>query len=295
MKRALRLLLAVLALSLLATAQQRIDPYAQPLRTERVRNYDVTHYEIHLRFDEGARTFWGEDTVTLHPTEDRFDECVLDAEVLKVISVRDANGELKFVQDAGTVIVHLPTRYKQNEKVALTISYISRDPRPDPLKYGMPADYHLGLTFWSESSEHPALITSMSFPEGARHWFPSNDAPADKATSDIYITVDDKESAVSNGRLVDVKEDKDQHTRTFHWAQEKPHATYLFVIAVGPYHVLEDAAKKVPLHYWVYPKDVPDASRSFAKTAEIIDFFEHEFGYPYPWAKYYQISIPGIG
>jgi aminopeptidase N len=102
----------------------------------------------------------------------------------------------------------------------------------------------------------------MSFPEGARHWFPSNDVPADKATSDIFITVDEKQRAVSNGRLVEVKEDKAGNVRTFHWAREKPHSTYLFVIAAGPYEILDEPDSDILLHYWVYPKDVGNARRS---------------------------------
>ena len=42
-------------------------------------------------------------------------------------------------------------------------------------------------------------------------------------------------------------------------------------------------------------KDADDAMRSFEKTPAIIEFFNNEYGYPFPWAKYDQITIPGIG
>jgi hypothetical protein len=44
-------------------------------------------------------------------------------------------------------------RAREVKRVSLTISYVSRNPGPDPLKYGMPADYHLGLTFWPDTPD----------------------------------------------------------------------------------------------------------------------------------------------
>ena len=297
MKQVLRGSVLILALLVSVVAQQQhADPYAWPQKVEPIRNYDVLHYTIRLRFDAGAKTFWGENTITFAPLDDGFRECVLDAESMKILSVTDAQGmALKFKQHPRSLTVQLGAPRSRGEKISFTIAYVARDPRPDPLKYGMPADYHLGLTFWPETPDHPPLISTMSFPEGARHWFPSNDVPADKATSDIFITVDEKQRAVSNGRLVEVKEDKAGKVRTFHWAQEKPHSTYLFVIAAGPYEILDEADSDIPLQYWVYPKDVGNARRSFSRTAEMMQFFGNEFGYAYPWAKYDQITIPGIG
>lgn len=290
-------LIAVLLIAITpAVAQPARDVYSRPERVEIRRDIDVLHYAIHIRFDAPAKTFWGEDTVTLVPTVERLQTVKLDAERMTITAVKDLAGKpLQFTQDEHSVTVQLPRVAVRSSKVVFTLSYVSRQSQLDSAKYGMDADYHLGLTFWDATPEHPALIATMSFPEGARHWFPSNDVPGDKATSDIFITVDEDQKAVSNGRLVEVKENKARHERTFHWAQEKPHSTYLFVIVVGPYATLEGRYAKLPLKYWVYPKDVKDAPRSFERTPEILDFFAKEFGYPYPWAKYDQITIPGIG
>ena len=37
---------------------------------------------------------------------------------------------------------------------------------------------------------------------------------------------------------------------------------------------------------------MPHAERTFGKTREIIEFFNREFGYAYPWPKYDQITLP---
>ena len=158
----------------------------------------------------------------------------------------------------------------------------------------MSKGYDLGLDFKPATAEHPRLINTLSFPTGARHWFPCFDSPNDKATEEVIATVRRGYSVISNGTLLSVTDHADG-SRTFHWSQDLPHSTYLFVLAAGPYVELKDSLGSLPIDYWVYPKDSADAWRSFRKTPEIIDFFNKEFGFPYPWAKYDQITIPGIG
>lgn len=275
---------------------QKIDVYARPLRAERSRDYDALHYRIALRFDETQKTFWGENTITLTPLAEAFNTCVLDAELLKVTSVSDANAQpLSFTQTDSSVSIALNRTYHYGDTLSFTVAYISVNPQPDPKKYGMSPDYDLGLDFKEATSDNPQLINTLSFPEGARHWFPCNDQPNDKAANELLVTVRKEYSAISNGRLLGVKEDQARATKTFHWSQELPHSTYLFVLAAGPYVMLKDSLGALPINYWVYPSAVKDAMRSFHRTPEIIAFFNREYGYDYPWVKYDQITIPGIG
>jgi aminopeptidase N len=67
------------------------------------------------------------------------------------------------------------------------------------------------------------------------------------------------------------------------------------MLAAGPYHVIADSLGDLAINYWVYPKDVDNAGYSFCQTPRIIEFFNQEFGYEYPWDKYDQVTIPGIG
>lgn len=278
------------------TFAQKIDVYARPRRFERSRDYNVLHYRITLRFDEEQKTFWGENTVTLTTLADDFSTCMLDAELLKVTSVFDEQAQpMQFTQTDSSVSVTLGRAYQYGDTITFTIAYFSANPEPDPKKYGMSPDYDLGLDFKDATSDNPRLLNTLSFPEGARHWFPCNDQPNDKATNELIVTVRREYSAISNGRLLSVKEDKGRGTKTFHWSQELPHSTYLFVLAAGPYVMLKDSLGALPINYWVYPSAVKDAMRSFHRTPEIIAFFNREYGYDYPWVKYDQITIPGIG
>ncbi len=277
-------------------AADQVDVYSRPRQAERSSDYDVLHYRIKLNFDESTRSFQGETRITLRPLRDEFESCTLDAETFKVTEVLNEDAAaLDFNQDAGKLTVRLSRPYEYHEELSFTVVYHADNVAVDPEKYGMNRGYDLGLSFKSASEDHPRLINTLSFPTGARHWFPCYDHPNDKATAEVIATVDAAYQLISNGRLLSVQEDPTKDEKTFHWSQELPHSTYLFVLVAGPYVKVADSLGSLPIGYWVYPNDVDDASRSFRKTPEIIEFFNNEFGYPYPWPRYDQITIPGIG
>lgn len=290
------LFIILLSISTQIGYAQKVDVYSRPLQSERSRDYDVIHYLIKLWFDEEAKTFWGENTITISPFKDGFTECVLDAETFTVTSVKDENGKsLKFEQPPHQLIINFSKQYNYEDTLSFTVFYSAKNPSVDSTKFGMSKRYALGLSFIEESPDNPSLIQALSFPTGARHWYPCYDHPNDKTTQEMIVTVKSEYKALSNGRLVSVKEDKKKRTKTFHWNQDLPHPTYLSVLVAGPYEVIEDSLGSLPINYWVYKKDLKDAMRSFHKTPEIIAFFNKEFGCDYPWAKYDQITIPGIG
>lgn len=266
-----------------------IDVYSRTLQTERSREFDAIHYCVKLRFDEDRGKFWGQTTITLCPLNDHFETCSFDAEKFAVSVVRDQSGRaLAFQQADGKITVSLGQTYAYGDELSVTVEYSAEDCRASK---GFP----LGISFVEASERHPRLIQALSFPNGARHWFPCYDHPNDKATIEVIATVRDDYKALSNGKLVRITEDERNQTKTFHWRQDRPHSTYLTVLAAGPYQVIEDSLGDLAINYWVYPQDVNKAHLSFCQTPQIIAFFNREFGYEYPWDKYDQITIPGIG
>lgn len=289
-------LLAFLAILGVAgpTRAQESDLYSRPRQAEPSRDYDALHYRIQLRFDQEKRTFSGRTTVTVTPFADGFGRCVLDAATFKVSSVVDAQSKrLEFEQTKDKLIVHLGRQYDFGEKVTFTVAYdTAGSERPSE---GRATVIDAGMRFNSKTANNPAVISALSFPRGARHWFPCFDHPSDKATTEILATVPQDYSALSNGRLVGVTEHPGDKTRTFHWSQEKPHSTYLTVLVAGPYTIIRDKLGSLPINYWVYEKDAANALRSFRKTPAVIQFFSETYGVKYPWAKYDQITIPDFG
>jgi len=253
------------------------------LQSERTQTYDVVRYLIKLNVDMDQKAFGGETTVTLISLRDGLATCVLDAEEYKVASVRSDYGDpLAFTQSDTELAVTLAKPAKLGEAVTFTCAYAGRDPK-------------IGLHFVEATADNPKLVFSDSFPDKVHHWFPCYDYPNDKVTYDLVVTVKAGNKVGANGRLVGVSEDKTAGTVTWHWSQDLPHSTYLIFFAAGPYVVVRDSYKNLPVNYWVYPQDAGKAMATYGKTPKMIEFFNKTYGYDYPWQKYDQISVPSGG
>ncbi len=297
MKQSITILFAALWIGAApATVQaQRSDIYSRPLQAEPVRPYDALHYRVTLRFDEPARSFYGSNVISLRSLEDNLTTIVLDAETFVATAAIDAhNHALTFTQDPRQLRITLKEPAARGDTIHFAVTYYAEDVDVDATAYGMPASYDLGLGFKQPTDENPQLINTLSFPEGARHWMPCNDHPQDRATNETLVTVRKDYQVLSNGRLASVT-DHGNGEHTFHWIQQLPHPTYLYVMVAGPYVVLKDSLGSLPVNYWVYPQDVDDAMRSFERTPEILQYLTDLYSTPYPWVKYDQITIPGIG
>jgi aminopeptidase N len=262
---------------------QRVDVWSRPVQVERSRTCDFVHYRVNLTFDLDGKSFWGENRVTMTPLAEEVDRCVLDAEEITIEGARDEAGrDLVFAQSDTSIVVAFPRAISYGDTVDFTVDYRGENPRE-------------GFFFDDESEDHPQMVSTDSWPDEARNWIPLYDYPNDKVTHEFIITVPAGNKVLSNGRLVGVKEDDDAGTTTWHWSQEQPHATYLFMLAIAPFAVIEDSLGSLPVNYWVYPDDVEDARWIFAKTPHMIAFYADLFDYPYPWAKYDQVTTPHVG
>ncbi|MCX6564316.1 MAG: M1 family aminopeptidase [Candidatus Aminicenantes bacterium] len=272
----------ILALSPPSSAQT-VDWSKKTLQSERSRSYDALHYLIKIKLDLDQKAFEGATTITASSLRENLEICVLDAEEFTVTSVFSADGRpLTFAQTATALTVHLPRPFKFGEEFSFTCFYNGLDPK-------------IGLRFMPETADNPQLVFSDSFPENVHHWFPCYDYPNDKVTDEIIATVKSGLKVAANGRLVSANEEKSTGTVTYHWSQDLPHSTYLIFLAAGPYVVVRDSYKTLPVNYWVYPRDEAKVKPTYGKTPKMIEFFNRIFGYDYPWQKYDQVSVPSGG
>jgi len=282
-KAGLVLVLALNAAVVWPGLGQTVDWSAKKVQSERERSYDALHYLIRIRLDLDARAFDGSTTVTLASLREGLASCALDAEEFQVTSVLGEEGTpLAFDQTDRMLKVRLPRPLKFGEETSFTCAYHGRAPKE-------------GLKFVAETEDNPRLVFSDSWPDNVHHWFPCYDYPNDKATSEIVATVERGLKVAANGRLVSTIEDPEAGTVTYHWLQDLPHSTYLIFLAAGPYVVVRDAYKTLPVNYWVYPSDADKARPTYGKTPRMIEFFNRIFGYDYPWRKYDQVSVPSGG
>jgi aminopeptidase N len=261
----------------------------------RPHDFDVKHYRIELTLDEPTKSFDAETAITFSSTTDSLSALKLDAESFTVHSVVQNGASLAFTQEDGSLEITLNRALALGDEATLTIGYGVTNIDVDSTKYGIGANYDLGFNFKPASPTNPPIVFSLNFPEGARHWFPSFDHPGDWATHETIVRVREDYRVVANGALISDSVDPETSRRTVHWSQTKPQPTYLYVMVAGNHSVLDDSHGDLPLHYWVYPGDEADARLSFGSTPGMVAFFEDLYGVRFPWVKYDQIVIPGIG
>jgi aminopeptidase N len=143
---------------------------------------------------------------------------------------------------------------------------------------------------------YPRNGYTFSEPQDARWWFPCFDEPWDKATSEMYVTVPENYYVSSNGYLESIYHNPNDQTRTFHWVNDYPIATYLmnFIIMSG-YAVWEDnyiapGGDTIPILNMVYAEDSTMAAYDFGNVPAMMQIFSQQF-YPYPFSKYGQGAV----
>ncbi len=247
----------------------------------RERSYDVLHYKLNIEIDEKAKTCKGDASIKLVPLRSQFTQVRLDAAEMMISKVL-VDGKLVDHHEAGeTLFVDLGNMYGLRDTLNLTVAYAVSSPKQ-------------GLYFIKPDSGYPKKqwqVWSNGEAVENHFWFPCYDFPNDKATSEMIVTVNENWTAISNGRLIDVRRDPKRHKATYHWFEGKPHVSYLISLVAGEYVEVKDSWGAVPLSYFVYKHQKDDALRSFEKSPKIMDFFSSRTGYPYPWEKYAQTVV----
>lgn len=263
-------------LLMLVCSQLAAQEEPAPRRPERERTYDVLHYKLILDIDEKARTCSGTATVTLIPLRTQLDVVALDAAGLSVSEARVGWKQAKYQATGESLLIELDHPYGLDDTVTVSVGYSVTAPRK-------------GLYFVRPDSGYPRRqweVWSQGEPEDNHYWFPCYDYPNDLATSEMIVTVSDHLTAVSNGALLDTRADRAHHTVTYHWLESKPHPSYLISLAAAEYVRVDDRWEDVPLTYYVYPYQKPDAMRSFGVTPQIMEYFSSSIGVKFPWEKY---------
>ncbi|MCI0451802.1 MAG: HEAT repeat domain-containing protein, partial [Candidatus Latescibacteria bacterium] len=119
---------------------------------------------------------------------------------------------------------------------------------------------------------------------------PCNDYPNDKATFEGRFRVAKGYTALSNGTLMGTREVGGK--TEFHWKLEEPQVSYLIMLAVAEYKILEQKSGDIPIPYYV-PPATDDATilRGYGLTPDMMAYFEKEIGIPYPFSKYAQVVV----
>lgn len=239
---------------------------------------DIEHIALRLSIDLAARSVAGEVRLSFRVIAPETTWIELDAVELEIRGVHLAGAPLEFRHDGNKLRVRLPAAQPAGAQHHLDIDYRGAPRRglyfiaPDE---GYP---HKGVQVWTQGQD-----------EDSRYWFPCFDAPNEKATSEVEVTIPAHLFAVSNGSLIADRVDGDR--RTLHWRLESPHSCYLITLAVGDFAVIERRWRDVPVVYYVERGKEAAAERTLARTPQMLELFSQRFGVEYPYERYAQVFV----
>ena len=302
--RFIRAAILCLALSLCAPASLYAQTQARAQRQQALppaqyipdQDYDQRHIALDLRFDWEHEQALGTATITFAPLRADLGSVVFDAADMSFASVRLADGTpLKYESDETRekLVVTLDRAYQPSDVLTVVVAYHTNGPVNRP---GLPG-FGGGLKFFKPTAENPKRprqIWSQGETEYNHFWFPCYDHPNDFATTEVTATVEKPLTVISNGRLVETKENRD-NTRTFHWKIDEPHATYLTSIVVGDYAAVEGNYAGVPVTSYVYPNEIEQGRVTTKRLPDMVRFFSEVTGVKYPYAKYAQTMAEDFG
>ncbi len=267
-----------------------------PYRPARTKYFQLIHTKLELSFEIEKRKVNGVATLELKPWFYPRRHLKLDAvgfENLKVWDVTDS-GEVRldYKYDGNILDIDLGRSVGRDQRLMVRISYSASPESIKPVN-GKAIESNQGLYFIDPEGtdpDKPTEIWTQGEVQSNSHWFPTIDAPNQRCTQEMFITVDKKYKTLSNGILVYSRDNPDG-TRTDYWKMDKPHAPYLFMLAVGEYAIVRDKWRDMEVSYYVEPEYEKYARDIFGRTPEMIEYFSELLDYPFPWQKYAQVVV----
>lgn len=258
------------------------------------RVHDLIHTQLHLSFDYSHQWVYGTALLRMHQYAEPSAFVKLDAKgftVLRVAQVLKMDTiNLPYEYDSLCLSITLNKVHHPKDTFLLLVQYIAK---PNEIKAdgGRAITDSRGLYFinpMGTDPNKPRQIWSQGETEYNSCWFPTIDAPNEKHTQDIYLTVDSSDVSLSNGLLLQsmpVKNGK----RVDHWQQLKPHAPYLTMIAIGNFIVTKETWRNKEVSYYLEPAYAPFAKTIFGETPKMLETYSRLTGVEYPWDKFAQI------
>ncbi len=236
--------------------------------------------ELDLRVEVEARRAAGSVTHTVRGRDAGARTLELDAVAIDVRGVADPDGRpLRFAHDGERIVITWDEPFAVDERRRVRVDYEVRSPST-------------GLFF----SQSPRWAATDHETERARHWLPCVDHPSVRPHLSLKLRADAEFTILANG-LLQGEETHEDGTKTAHWVLDQPCPAYLTCFALGELVRHDDGAHEgVELSYFAAaPFTEAHLQRSFGQTGAIMKWLTRKLGRSFPYPKYYQFALPGIG
>lgn len=263
---------------------------AQNYKASETQIFDLIHTDLELEPDWTTNHLHGKAILTLKPWFYDQDTLKLDAKGLEIHELAVNGQKLTFQNDLLHLTIPLLQKYTSKDTLKVQIIYTAKPDELAKLPYFKDLSYK-GLYFINGTENKPTQLWSEGETEYNSCWFPTLDSPNQKHTQEIKIKVKKEYKTLSNGLMIS-QIDHNDGSRTDIWKQDRPHAVYLTMIAVGDFaKVIDTTYAGMEVSYYVEPKFESSAFSIFGRTPEMIRYFSALLDTPYPWDKYAQIAV----
>lgn len=223
------------------------------------RDFDVLHYDVALVPDIAAKQVAGRQVVHFRSDTDGLAEILLDTGDLKINSVSRKDRALRFEQQQAILRIVLDTPLKRGDEAALQITYAGSPP--------------YGLEFVPERSEVYTIFSTSQ-------WMPSVDAPDERATLSLSVTLPAGLLATGTGRALPARTLADGRIE-HRWRLDTPMPGYVYGFAAGRYQQAETQHEGVAMRFLSAERSPEQLQAIFAHTGSMLDFFAARAGLPY--------------
>ncbi|WP_026995015.1 M1 family metallopeptidase [Flectobacillus major] len=255
--------------------------------------WDLKYYKLSVKVEPKDSTFTGSTAVSYQVLQP-YQVMQIDLQQPLIITKVVQDGvSLKFKRDGNAYFIELQKAQKVGKNELVTVFYTGKP------KVAVRPPWDGGVS-WKKDKDGKWFIATSCQGLGASVWWPCKDHMYDEPDSMlISVTVPKGLMDVSNGRLVNIKENTD-NTTTFDWAVRNPINNYGVNINIANYYRFSDVyygeKGKLDLVFFVLPENYTKAMEHFKQVPQMLKAFEHWFG-PYPFYEdsYKLVEVPYLG
>lgn len=222
-------------------------------------NLDVLHYLARIEPDIAGKTLRGQVSIRLALRSEGAQQLEFDAGDLEIETVSERGRALAFDKAEQRLRVRLPQPGRAGERHEIDVTY-----------RGAP---RYGLEFHPERGEVYTVFSTSQ-------WLVCVDAPSERASLDLTLTVPSGLKAVGNGRLVS-KSALGGRRDSYRWRQDQPMPSYVYGFAAGRYNEAGGAGENGELRFLSAELQGPQLRKLFADTADMLRFFGRRAGIRY--------------
>ena len=255
--------------------------------------WDLTFYDLDIEVKPDEKFIQGKNTIRYRVISAN-DILQIDLQPpLQIEKVTQNGKELTYhkVGENAHMIRLVDVQHKGEEN-EITVHYLGKP------KEALNAPWDGGFS-WKKDMNGKHFVATSCQGLGASVWWPNKDHMYDEVDSmAIRVTFPKDLMNVSNGRLINIKEN--ETTKTTHWHVSNPINNYGVNINIGDYvhfgETYEGEKGELDIDYYVLRDNLEKAKKQFKQTKPTLQAFEHWFG-PYPFYEdgFKLVEVPYLG